>query len=103
MNTNMTGFEWFSKVFASLCFRAKVASALEGLMNQLSGSLFLRCSGVEQINRNLCPSSSGVAQTGKGEHLLYADDHIACKMIWNVYETLQSNFSLNWATDIIGF
>ena len=31
MNTNMTGFRWFSKIFAFLCFGRKVASALEGL------------------------------------------------------------------------
>ena len=32
MNTNMTGFRWFSKIFVSLCFgEFKVASALEGL------------------------------------------------------------------------
>ena len=32
MNTNMVGFRWFSKIFASLCFNwTKVASALEGL------------------------------------------------------------------------
>ena len=31
MNTNMTGFRWFLKIFASMCFWAKVASALEGL------------------------------------------------------------------------
>ena len=31
MNTNMTGFRWFSKIFASLCFWKKVAPALEGL------------------------------------------------------------------------
>ena len=31
MNTNMTGFEWFSKIFASLCLMDEVALALEGL------------------------------------------------------------------------
>ena len=31
MNTNMTGFRWFSKLFASLCFVMKVVFALEGL------------------------------------------------------------------------
>ena len=31
MNTNMIGFRWFSKIFASLCFGRKVASASEGL------------------------------------------------------------------------
>ena len=39
MNTNMTGFKWFSKIFAQMVFKslcilvlwAKVASALEGL------------------------------------------------------------------------
>ena len=31
MNTNITGFRWFSKIFASLSFWTKVASALEGL------------------------------------------------------------------------
>ena len=31
MNTNMTGFWWFSEMFASLFFWAKVASSLEGL------------------------------------------------------------------------
>ena len=30
MNTNVTGFKWFSKIFAFLCFGMKVASALEG-------------------------------------------------------------------------
>ena len=28
---NMTGFRWFSKIWASFCFGQKVASALEGL------------------------------------------------------------------------
>ena len=32
MNTNMTGFRRFSKVFALLVIWTKVASALEGLM-----------------------------------------------------------------------
>ena len=36
MNTNMTGFRWFSKTFASLNFGKKVASALEGL-TKISG------------------------------------------------------------------
>ena len=31
MNTNKTGFRWFSKIFGSSCFEQKVASALEGL------------------------------------------------------------------------
>ena len=31
MNTNIKGISWFSKIFASLYFGAKVASALEGL------------------------------------------------------------------------
>ena len=30
MKTNMTGFRWFSEMFASLCFESK-ASASEGL------------------------------------------------------------------------
>ena len=30
MNTNMIGFGWFLKIFASLCFWAKVASACSG-------------------------------------------------------------------------
>ena len=34
MNTNMIGFRWFSKIFASLCFgRTLQASALIGLSN----------------------------------------------------------------------
>ena len=33
INTNMTGYRWFPKIFASLCFFfTKVASALEGLI-----------------------------------------------------------------------
>ena len=32
MNTNMTGFRWFSKSFASLCFEWELALALEGLI-----------------------------------------------------------------------
>ena len=36
MDTNKTGFRWFSKIFASLCFGQKKTSALEGLsMNGL--------------------------------------------------------------------
>ena len=31
MNTNMTGFRWFSKVIASYVLWTKVASALKGL------------------------------------------------------------------------
>ena len=31
MNTNRTGFRWFSKSFASLCFGHSIAAALEGL------------------------------------------------------------------------
>ena len=31
MNSNMTGFRWFSKIFVFLVLWAKVASALEGL------------------------------------------------------------------------
>ena len=31
MNSNITGFRWFSKVFASFVLWMKVASALEGL------------------------------------------------------------------------
>ena len=31
MNTNMMGFRWFPKIFASFVLRTKVASALEGL------------------------------------------------------------------------
>ena len=31
MNTNMTGFTWFSKTFASMSFEQKIALALEGL------------------------------------------------------------------------
>ena len=44
MNTNMTGFRWFSKIFASLCFgQLKVASALKGLNEYISfwGNLVL--------------------------------------------------------------
>ena len=33
MNTNITEFRWFSKIFASLWFSTKVAVALEGLKN----------------------------------------------------------------------
>ena len=36
MNTYMTGFRWFSEIFASLCFGMKVASALEGLGESLT-------------------------------------------------------------------
>ena len=32
MNTNMTGFRWFSKMFPSLCFGRKYPVALGGLM-----------------------------------------------------------------------
>ena len=32
INTNITGFNRFSKLFASLCFWTKVASALEGFV-----------------------------------------------------------------------
>ena len=43
MNTNMTGFRWFSKIFASLlglCALDKVASALEGLFqNSLDSTI----------------------------------------------------------------
>ena len=31
MNTNMTGFRWFPKIFAILVHLSKVALALEGL------------------------------------------------------------------------
>ena len=31
MSTNLIGFRWFLKIFASLCSWMKVASALEGL------------------------------------------------------------------------
>ena len=45
MNTNMTWFEWFSKIFASLCFGGILASALEGLsaktQNQRTPPLFV--------------------------------------------------------------
>ena len=34
MNTNMTGFRWFSKIFASLCFGSKAASAFKGLTTE---------------------------------------------------------------------
>ena len=31
MNTNMAGFRWFSKIFASLCLERNLASTLLGL------------------------------------------------------------------------
>ena len=34
INTNMTGFRWFSKIFAFLLWR-KVSSALEGLYGKM--------------------------------------------------------------------
>ena len=40
MNTNATGFRWFSKIFAFLCFEMKVASALEGLNSPMMSSKF---------------------------------------------------------------
>ena len=33
MNTNMTGFRWFPKIFSVLGLWIKVASALEGLIS----------------------------------------------------------------------
>ena len=35
MNTNMTGFIWFSEIFTSLCSDKSIVSALEGLKEQL--------------------------------------------------------------------
>ena len=31
MSANMTGFGWFSKIFAFLCIGTNIASAIEGL------------------------------------------------------------------------
>ena len=49
MNTNMIGLDGFSKVFVSLCFGIKVASALEGL-STVYLMLFL---GIQAAIRNL--------------------------------------------------
>ena len=40
MNTNMTGFKWFSKKYCVLVLWIKVASALEGLTDLHLGSTY---------------------------------------------------------------
>ena len=48
MSTNMTGFRWFSKIFALLCF---VASALEGLK---WGNASRHCEGKGKLSKSSC-------------------------------------------------
>ena len=45
MNTNMTGFMWFSKIFVTQWFGLKVASALEGLIVKYKPNsyTFIKC------------------------------------------------------------
>ena len=53
MNTKTTGFRWFSKVFASLCFGYRKAAALKGFSHLAqtigSGAEQLLVSGVATI------------------------------------------------------
>ena len=51
MNTNMTGFRWFSKILAFLFLCAKVASILEGLKMSSSGR-----DSSEQLRINAMPA-----------------------------------------------
>ena len=47
MNTNKTGFQWFSKIFSILVLWTKIASALEGLtiITTAKLSFIMGCSG----------------------------------------------------------